>query len=327
VAVSGGRGYIVNDVGSIVSFNPWVRGDVDCTDRPRSGFTPVEAVEISVWGEYACTLHMDGYLMITDVCPVRSAVVTANLLTEGFPTAIECCDGKLYATNKYLGLQTIDIPSGEIEDMLDLPGTEWDIAIDRGYAYIASLYSGLTIVKLHPEEGEDRVVKILPEYEDDRIVAFSGNYAAISGIDYPNEYFHVLDATDPENPVFIGSVSITETIRDIEIAGNYIYLTVMDTYGYLGGLRIYAVDGNRNVVESGRLTFERCYAYAVELQDNRAYITTSCDEIVVADISDPVHPSIVEKLEAGEYTDDIAVSGNMLYATDYMDGLMIFRMN
>ena len=157
-------------------------------------------------------------------------------------------------------------------------------------------------------------------------IQVSGNYAFLvrSG---GSQDFTVVDISDPANPAYEASLSLSGSLYNIAVDGNYAYvvsdsnsneLIIIDISDPTSPSQVgsYNAPGNRN-------------AYGVFAIDTTVYITRdssgSSDELEVIDASTPSSPNSLGSIDLGADGNEIYVSGDYAYivADDSSDELMV----
>lgn len=126
-------------------------------------------------------------------------------------------------------------------------------------------------------------------------------------------YFQIVDLTDLNNPVEVGTLMIPTTICDIAISGNYAYVVGSET-----GLRIIDIQNLTAPVETGHYDTE-AKGLRLAVSGNYVYMTTDDGILHIIGVSDPLNP-----LEVGTYNGnyetymwqgEVATSNNCAYLT------------
>jgi hypothetical protein len=207
-------------------------------------------------------------------------------------------------------------------------GGFYNFLIDGNTLYVAGGPSGdlMSIGIANP--ASPTLVGTLRQLGQANKVRLIGDRAYVVG---PSDYhgadssIWVYDVSDPLAP----SVLLVEdpyplSTYDIEVAGDYVYLT---GYGY--GLSILdAADlGPRGSYVPDGVAY---YCTDAALRGDLAYVIAPgvgalTDNVDVIDVSDPDHPGRIRSVPtSGDDLQQIVVDGNRLYATDYDEGFLVF---
>lgn len=117
----------------------------------------------------------------------------------------------------------------------------------------------------------------------------------------------VADVSDPTRPLTLGSETLPYLIRDVQIAGDHLYVA-----NDAGGLRILEVIGSAELNEVAAVSFgDR--ADAVDLQNGYAYVAARSDGLHVLDVSDPEAPKNVGHHQTEEQAAGVTVDGTFAH--------------
>ena len=128
--------------------------------------------------------------------------------------------------------------------------------------------------------------------------------------DYLGQFLHVLDISDPANPLDLSSCELPGSARYLEVNGDYLYITVEN------GLYIYSLENPEIPDSISSLDFLDT-PDDLEIINNYAYIAAGLGwGIRVLDISNPYSP-----VETGYYltltaSQDLAISGEIIYSAE-----------
>ncbi|MCB0749559.1 MAG: prepilin-type N-terminal cleavage/methylation domain-containing protein, partial [Ignavibacteriae bacterium] len=146
-------------------------------------------------------------------------------------------------------------------------------------------------------------------------VKIDGNYAyVVTESASPNLY--ILDISDPYNPSVEGSITISGTIFNLSISGNYCYLGTSDS------VEIQVVDVSDPTLPLNVGSYDlsgTADVYGVDVSGDRLFVSrvgSSDAEIVIFDISTPATPIEVSSFNYLTTTiSELAVVGNFVYFT------------
>ena len=125
-------------------------------------------------------------------------------------------------------------------------------------------------------------------------------------------------AQDSSNVRLVGYLDLEDGARDIELSGNYAYLT---------GDGLYVVDINDPTNPNQVAYFETpegviWTAWAVSISGSYAYVASGDAGLWVFNISDPTDPDSVTMYDTPMYSVELDVSGNHVYLVAY-EGLQV----
>ncbi len=179
----------------------------------------------------------------------------------------------------------------------------------------------------------------------------SGAYAYVTYATASTTALQIMDLRDPANPQPIGSYDPGQFPRDVAISGTFAYLTADD------GLHIIDISNPKNPVRQsvlsglgGSVAVSSNYAFVggsvVDIRDPAkprlvAQLQGDATEIALAgnyaclggngdmvlfDISDPIHPKFAGRGGSDEYTAGVALKGRYAYFMGSWSGLQVFEM-
>ncbi|OGY99487.1 MAG: hypothetical protein A2945_01355 [Candidatus Liptonbacteria bacterium RIFCSPLOWO2_01_FULL_52_25] len=130
--------------------------------------------------------------------------------------------------------------------------------------------------------------------------------------------FFVIDATDGENPVIIGSINTTnQGLLALDVAGNYAY-AANNTSADDEQLQVIDISSSTNPVVVAEYTLPGNGEKGISIfyYNQRVYIGTEKDsgpEFFVVDVSTPTSPVSLGSKEIGDDVSAIRVNGNLAY--------------
>jgi hypothetical protein len=208
-------------------------------------------------------------------------------------------------------------------------GSFYNFLIDGNSLYVAGGPSGdlMSINIANPESPT--TAGTLYQVGQAEMVRLAGDRAYVVG---PGDYYGtaasiwVYDVSDPLTPTLLHREDpYPNGIYDLEVAGNYVYLT---GYGYgLGILDVADLDPRGNYVPDG----VAYYCIDATVQGSLAYVIApgvgaQTDDIDVINVSDPDYPDRVKSVPTtGTDLRQIVADGNRLYATDYYQGFFVYN--
>jgi hypothetical protein len=128
-----------------------------------------------------------------------------------------------------------------------------------------------------------------------------------------NGSLKILDATEPEAPVILGSVGMPGPPLDIASGGEHAYAV-----SQLEGLAIVDLADPTEPLLVGGLNTPGLES-ALDLAGDHVFITTST-ALHAVDVSDPAAPQLVGTLELSTPASDVACHGNLALVTDGWNG-------
>jgi len=133
-----------------------------------------------------------------------------------------------------------------------------------------------------------------------------GDTAFLCGAEY-DERLNVIDVADPEHPVVVGSVEISDYDLLVAASGNTALIG-------RGGLQVVDVENPESPVIIGAI--DTRYAYSIEMSGNTAFVATG-DGLQVIDLADPENPTVISSVDIpvgiNSYGYGVTVSGNTAF--------------
>jgi len=226
----------------------------------------------------------------------------------------------------------------EIVGSYDTEGSAQAVAVSGNYAYVTT--SGIT------DEGRQLVIFDIgtPSIPDALgTYNFGGQPQSLIVMD---QYVYVVEAqkvveefydewnliviniADPENPLRIGSLQISET-WDMTLSGDNIYLAQPRNTDVTTQLRVGT--GGMEVIDISNPSIPHSLgslrnggdARAVKVRENLVYLASDDTDLQIIDVDDPVNPEIVAEINGFETAYDIALLGHLAYVAAYQQGLTI----
>lgn len=225
-----------------------------------------------------------------------------------------------------------------------------DIAVQGDYAYVASGFTGFSIVDISDMENPVETAYFdTPAFA--RGVAVSGQYAYVAASE---SGMIVFDCSDPENPFIIGVCDTPGIANNVELVGDSAYVSdlqgglriidisdpedpvetafcatadstcdvaVAGRYAFMAdtehGLKVVNIDNMDEVFEIDRLFWQH-NSNGIDIEGDFAYVTCAYYGIIVYDISDPENPAEIESINTECMENDIDVEGNYAYVAEGM---------
>jgi len=204
----------------------------------------------------------------------------------------------------------------------DMPDIVQAVAVDGHYAYAADGGGGLWIFDISKPESPTLLSTYAAWASGIAVTeTAAGRFAYLTDGD-----LHILDVTDPANPLEKGFYQTPGYTSGVVVKGNLAYLADGEN-----GLLILDLSDPAQPKQNGILELSG-YAYNLalveDLTTNRTYIyTASGDEggVRVVDVSDAAHPVETGFLRDGMNVRDLAVWGARLLAANGEHGLAILN--
>jgi hypothetical protein len=195
-----------------------------------------------------------------------------------------------------------------------------DITISGNYAYVVMWSSwGDNDFRIFDVSNpvDPKPVGSCKEIHAPSRVSVSGNYAYVNG-DYR---LIVVDISNPSTPFVTGGYfHETESIQDVVVSGNYVYIGEAEEYDRFGFLKVVDISNPlAPVLLKTHLT--EGSIYDIEVRGNYAYLATFWDGLECIDLSNfSIPPGLYF---TGNKSKNVSVSGNFAYIADTAGGLQI----
>jgi len=194
--------------------------------------------------------------------------------------------------------------------VLDMPGVASGVYVIGDYAYVANGEFGLLVVDI--SDPSDPSLRGILFNEPVYNIHVLGSYVYGSNVDT----LLVIDVSNPEMPVKVGSYVAPGSIEDIVVSEGLAYLACRNA-----GLVIVDVTDPGDPV--GLSSCATTYARAVRVDGGRAYVADNNDGLKIIDVSDPASPNVIGNYPVSFSSATLNVSGDIVYLHEYNVGLHI----
>jgi hypothetical protein len=155
-----------------------------------------------------------------------------------------------------------------------------------------------------------------------------GNYSTVeqvSGVAVAGRYvyavdlsggFRIIDATNPQSPTLMSSLSLGGFAYKVAISGRYAYVT-----NGANGLRI--IDISNPVAPAVVGTQVLNNAYGLYVAGRYAYVAGQTSGLEIVDISNPHSPVLVGTIDTPSLAYGVTVAGRYAYVADYTSGIHV----
>ena len=295
-----------------------------------TGFTRYEATvtndKSAPVGDYLCLVSVEDndndpvnkpWLDLTAYQVVPISVTVDFNLTEitppwlnGYSYSYEISGNLLFAASSYCGIQVFDISNPDDPiwmENIDLgQNPAYDLTIVGGYLYCAASNLDIPVIDIDPI-ADAHVVNTLSLAGATFTVSSNGSMLYAASATYPDGVMHILDATDPVNPVLVTSVPFTDFPREIVYNNGYAYLAAR-----AGGCTIFDVEPPAtssivNTVTTGDI----CVGMTID--GTYAYASSGGVGLQIIDISTPETASIIKTIDVLDFANHSEVSGGYAF--------------
>jgi len=273
---------------------------------------PGYANNVDVNGDYAFVAAGSAGLQVVDVSDRSAPTVVASLDTDGTAIDIKVLGSLVYIADGESGLVVIDIAdplTPTLVSSFDTAGVTQDLQVDFNYAYLANGSTGIEIVDIS-EPSKLTSVATLQGLGTVRGIDIEGDRSVVVA----DNSLIVLDVTDKQSPMRIGSVNISQA-KDVVIDGDYAHVAA-----YSSGYRVVNISNPASpFIEGGQATIA---PRDVHLTRDFAFYAEQLFPNVVAfvnifDPSNPVFQGTINLSGFGDYAGTgISLDASYAYITE-----------
>ncbi|HPR64435.1 MAG TPA: hypothetical protein PK014_09465 [Thermoanaerobaculia bacterium] len=278
---------------------------------------PTNPVEVSAYSPDAyvnnvsvmnnTVLFTDHYLMVLDISDPHAPVIVGSSSETYRAEDIVVSDNKAFIAASSLGLRIFDLSEitypCEVGFYDEIDATV-AIKVSGNIGYVAS-YGGLHTVDITETERPNYLGTVpFASYGTCNSIEVVENLAYVAAYDAG---LQIVDVSDPENPMVIGSYSTEGKASGVVVSGEYAFIS---DFNY--GLRVISIADPTNPEEVATYsTSGGCRN--VTLDGNVIYLSNGYNGVNIIDISDPHSPRSLGRLSVA-YAYDVACSGPYAYA-------------
>ena len=287
------RAVAVNDSYAYVGKGPrLVVYDISDPARPtRIGLGPILpgiVQHLVVTGEYVIVATSDRSVAVLRVSDPNRPYVVASLEVEYGASGIAVEADSAYITNgELLLVYNFADPTNPVRvAQLSLEGSPHGVAVHGGIAYVAA-WDALRVVDVTDPAAPREIASLTVEgdpFEEFLYVAARDGLAILLGRDA-----HVVDVSDPHQPVKIGQFHPFQYPQDVELRAGLVFLAIStfdyDSFAPYGGFEVFDVSVPTDPVGRGQITLPDD-GYAVAVGDGHTYLAADGEGLRVIDVSD-----------------------------------------
>jgi len=178
-----------------------------------------------------------------------------------------------------------------------------DVVVQGGFAY-CSMIEGLAVLNVSDPSTPILVGQLFLPNTGKRQLVVRGDFVYLAG-GYGG--LQIVNISDPVHPVLVASLDTPDWAMDLELAGDYAYVSdfsrllifdISDPYAPL------------QVAQSGPIIAR---AYTAAVAGNYLYVAGGPNGFHIVDISDPAAPILVQTIKPFEFTELLEIGGDTLY--------------
>lgn len=268
---------------------------------------------VTVVGKYAYLADGSLGLKVIDISNPELPVEVGTALSSNYISDVIVFGNTAYTAAGESGLITLNIKDPKSPQKIgqfDTDGNAYEVALSGKYVYIADAWNGIQVVDVSDPQKPFSAAKI--ETSGWSLgIAVSGKKLVSANGAMGSDIF---DISGPENPKLLTNYYKEQNesdanMRRVFIANNYAYIA--DT---LNGMRILDISHPSLSVTQKGLYSQLSYARRLSVKGDYAYLATAGEgALYVVNISDPMQPYQMSKLQADGIAADVVVTDN--YAT------------
>ncbi len=286
VILSGTMAYVADDRGGLQIVN---------LSNPASPFVEgfysdsVDARGLELVGNVVYVAGCWSGFWVMDVSNPAVPVLLGQIFTSTCTAGVAVDGTYAYLASNDAGLGVIDVSDPYNPSMvtqLPLPGWANNVRVSGGYAWMANADAGLRVIDISdPANPFEETYLDTPGNTMDLVVSGNELFLADDG-----SGLVVVNITDPLNPLEVTTAG--GSVSAVSMDGSRIFVGE----GYSGGFTSYDVSTPSAPVQGGRLEFPSI-TYDVTISGSLAYIANDADGLRIVDLSDPVHPMEIGRLD------------------------------
>ncbi len=282
---------------------------------------PDLAFSAVAYGSYVCVGDYGAGLRVVDVTNPSIPRNVGAVDTEGLSYCV-AIDGTLAYIADGNTLQIVSLSSTPTDvpmETVATPGAGNGIAARGDYAYVADYGAGLQIVKV-ANIPSPAIVGSVDTPGSAVGVALAGDKAIVADA----ADIVAVDVSQPTSPRILGITSTPAfahhvAVSDIEDPVRHAYVA-----DGTAGLLVADISGDRPVIVGSVDTSSGDgQALTVTVSGGYAFVADTGYGLVIADVSDPSHPTIVSSVATGNGTTGVAVDETRVYVVNSL-GLYVF---
>jgi len=280
------------------------------------------AVDVDVTDNFVTVSTDNSGMVLIDVSSPSQPVTSAWIKTNGVKSAVKVNDVVAMVTvDKFLHLVDVsDVANPVMLPSFDLGNgnSAWhvvqtitsEVVISTGSQGVkwVDLTDPLipVITSTWTEQTNANIIKVVQS--NDLVVAFSGANA------------WVIDFSDKQSPQLMDTFTLSRSIRDADIDGDFLYLA-----NEIDGLRIWDISAPANVQEVADFSVLPTSANGVKVRNNIAYIAADTFYgLVRVDVSTPQSPQFIAVTTTPGKAVKIDATDNILALADSDSGVRIW---
>jgi hypothetical protein len=289
--------------------------------------TPGFARKVAIYETTALVADDNAYVLINVSNPMSPTIILRQL---GFSTIYDVAvsaSGVAYLATNWFDLMTLDItnPASPVHlGSIDTKGTAWAVAASGPTALVAirstsgpDQFSGLEMIDVSnpasaPALSNTSVLGNQSVTIDGTKIYTTGRYRIGTSNTFESK-LKVIDVTNPQSPLVLGSVTTPGFIDGVAVSGT----------------TACAADGSLRVIDVSNPSSPQIVATApviavdVAMTGTMAYVAGGAGGFFIVNLSNPSAPSIAGSVDTPDNAWGIDVSGSLACVADRASGLQV----
>ncbi|MEO1086665.1 MAG: hypothetical protein AAFY88_20725, partial [Acidobacteriota bacterium] len=295
---------------SIDFSTPSLPAELDTVDL----FSASSSVEIA--GDIGLVVNGDRGLVTLDLT-ATGTLATVGRYETGNARAVAVAGGHAILANFDDALPVIDISdpaAPALAATAAITGTSYDVKTSGTLAYVAANFGGLRIVDLSDPTMPAEVGSYVPAGGGGTAVSVQGTTAFLTS----NTSGWVIDVSDPAVPIEIATFTLPATSFDSDVEGDHLYVAGQT------GVTIFDISNPSAPTEVGFFSSSPTSANGLDVDGDRLYIAADTFwGLLIADVSDPTNPTLVDSYATPGDGLEVAVDGQRVFIADGDNGARV----
>ena len=281
--------------------------------------------DVEVVGSLAFTADGHSGMQILDVSDPSAPVVLGRYASPAgsYSHDVEVVGTLAYLTAGHGGLKIVDISDPSTPTLVGWQDTTdffWDVELLGDLAYVATSSDGMLILDISTPSAPYCVGQYqgINNVHD---IALEGSFAYLAGANIDGfliePWVHILDVTDPREPVFLGRWETGDWPAHVDASGSLACV--------LGAGGVETVDVSDPSAPVRLTAVAVLNAEEIKLVGSVAYVAGGYGGISLMDVSDPAYPATFGVWDMPGTTCGVEVSGSMVYVAHDDRGVQILR--
>ncbi|RMF93978.1 MAG: hypothetical protein D6734_08820 [Candidatus Schekmanbacteria bacterium] len=273
--------------------------------------------KIDISGNNGYLIDSQGFAII-DISDPSNITLLGRFNTTARAIKFSISGDTLFSVNKHIGYSMMEIPqiiTSQLVTITNYPLTMDNLIISGTIAFAcdSKFGNGLSILDISSPQTPSKI----GSYSDAKgIGGVIGNYAFINSVkNSSSPYFEILDVSNPASPQISASLNLAAGVFDVSYDKAYLS----------NGDSLFIIDTNdrSNPSFKGSLSLPSHSVYDIAVANNKAYIATAESGLIIADVNNPLLPTIIGQLDTGGEIHGIFISGNYAYLANGTNGVAV----